>query len=61
MIVLVVMAILIYTTTMSAIHEVDGMTGLPVFLLAAAGPKSDIESIYNLLREYPPAILTYKL
>jgi len=51
----------IFSVNMSAIHEVDGMTGLPVFVLAAAGPRSDIESVYNLLREYPPAILSNKL
>merc|ERR1740124_1570587 len=47
----------IFSVNMSAIHEVDGMTGLPVFMLAAAGPTSDIEAVYNLLREYPPAIV----
>jgi len=36
-----------------AVYEVDVLTGLPAFMLAAVGPKSDIESIYNLLREYP--------
>merc|ERR1740136_598387 len=47
----------IFSVNMPAIHEVDGMTGLPVFMLAAAGPTSDIEAVYNLLREYPPAIV----
>ena len=32
------------------------MTGLPVFMLATAGPTSDIELVCNLLREYPPVI-----
>ena len=47
----------IFSANMPAIHEVDGMTGLPVFVLAAVGPTSDIESVYNLLRKYPPAIV----
>jgi len=47
----------IFSFNMPAIHEVDLMTGLPVFMLAAVGPTSDIESVYNLLREYPPAIV----
>ena len=51
----------VFSVHMPAIYEVDLMTGLPVFMLAAAGPRSDIESVYNLLREYPPAILTDKL
>jgi len=46
----------IFIMNMAAIQEVDTLTGLPVFMLAAAGPWSDIESVYNLLREYPPAI-----
>merc|ERR1740124_2093075 len=47
----------IFSFNIPAIHEVDLMTGLPVFMLAAVGPTSDIESVYNLLREYPPAIV----
>jgi len=47
----------IFSENMPAIHEVDGITGFPVFVLAAVGPTSDIEAIYNLLREYPPAIV----
>jgi len=47
----------IFSVDMPSIHEVDGVTGLPVFVLAAVGPKSDIEAVYNLLREYPPAIV----
>merc|ERR1740124_2011475 len=43
----------IFSLNMPAIHEVDGITGLSVFVLAAVGPTSDIEAIYNLLREYP--------
>jgi len=47
----------IFSVKIPAVHEVDIMTGLPVFVLAAVGPTSDIESVYNLLREYPPAIV----
>merc|ERR1740124_1127249 len=47
----------IFSVNMPAIYEVDLMTGLPVFMLAAAGPRSDIECVYNLLREYPQAIV----
>jgi len=46
----------IFAVNMPAIHEMDELTGLAVFMLAAVGPTSDIESIYNLLKEYPSAI-----
>lgn len=46
----------IFTTNMPVIEEVDALSGLPVFMLAAAGRDSDIEAVYNLLKEYPPAI-----
>ena len=45
-----------FSVNMPAIHEMDGIIGLAVFMLAAAGPTSNIEPIYNLLREYPSAI-----
>jgi len=48
---------LIFSVNMPAIQDIDEMTGLRVFMLAAAQPASDIESVYNLLREYPPALL----
>ena len=41
---------------MPAIYEADEVTALPLFMLAAVGKKSDIESIFNLLKEYPMAI-----
>lgn len=41
---------------MPAVDEIDVLTDLPLFMLAAVGPTSDIESIYNLLRENPPAV-----
>jgi len=47
----------IFLLNMSAIHDVDKKTGLPVFVLAAVGPTSHIEAVYNLLREFPPAII----
>jgi len=46
----------IFTVNMPVVDEIDILTGLPLFMLAAVGPVSDIESIYNLLRENPPAI-----
>jgi len=48
----------IFAAHMPVIHDIDVQSGLPVFMLAAAGPTSDIESVYNLLKEYPVAILT---
>jgi len=47
---------LVFNAYMPGINEIDMLTGLPVFVLAAAGPNSDIESVYNLLREYPSAM-----
>jgi len=46
----------IFAVNMPAVHKVDRITGLSVFMLAAVGPTSDIESVYHLLKEYPPAI-----
>lgn len=47
----------IFRANMPVVNEIDLLTGLPLFMLAAAGPTSDIESTYNLLREYPAAIM----
>jgi len=47
---------LIFTSNMPVITEMDVLTGLPVFMLAATGPTSDVESVYNLLKEYPSSI-----
>ena len=47
---------LVFNVYIPGINEIDMLTGLPVFMLAATGPNSDIESVYNLLREYPPAM-----
>merc|ERR1740139_2130526 len=46
----------IFIANMSVVYEIDLMTGLPLFMLAATGPTSDIESVYNLLKENPAAI-----
>jgi len=46
----------ILAVNMPVIYDVDGLTGLPVFMLAAVGPKSNIESVYHLLKEYPSAL-----
>eukprot|EP00555_Chaetoceros_dichaeta_P008587 CAMPEP_0198261572 /NCGR_PEP_ID=MMETSP1447-20131203/10271_1 /TAXON_ID=420782 /ORGANISM="Chaetoceros dichaeta, Strain CCMP1751" /LENGTH=71 /DNA_ID=CAMNT_0043949533 /DNA_START=1015 /DNA_END=1230 /DNA_ORIENTATION=- len=41
---------------MSVIEVTDPLTGLEPFMLAAIGPGSDWEAIYQLLREFPAAI-----
>jgi len=46
----------VFTLNMPVINEIDVLTGLPLFMLAATGPTSDIESVYNLLKEYPAAM-----
>jgi len=46
----------IFALNMPLINEIDALTGLPLFMLAATGPTCDIESIYNLLKEYPAAM-----
>jgi len=45
----------IFTANMPVINEIDALSGLPLFLLAATGPTSDLESVYNLLKELPGA------
>jgi len=41
-----------------AIYETDdAVTGLSVPLLAAVGPNSDLESVYHLCKENPPALM----
>lgn len=49
----------IFEANMPAIGEVDGITGFPLFMLAAVGPRGKLASIYNLLREYPTAMEVY--
>merc|ERR1712008_371922 len=46
----------IFSSNMPVVNEIDVLTGLPLFMLAATGPTSDIESVYNLLKECPSAI-----
>jgi len=45
----------IFIANMPGVNEIDELTGLPVFMLAAIGQNSSIESIYNLLKECPTA------
>lgn len=47
----------VFVEYMPALYEVDEISGLQLFMLAAVGPTSDIESIYRLLKENPPAIV----
>jgi len=46
----------IFVANMPAVYKVDAVTGLPVFMLAAVGESSDMESVYHLLRQLPTAI-----
>jgi len=41
---------------MPVIEEPDIVTGLAPFMLAAIGPRSDLESIYHLLNKNPGSI-----
>jgi len=43
----------------AAVHDVDPVTGLEAFMLAAVGPESSLESIYKLLEYHPAAIIPY--
>jgi len=47
----------IFDAYQPAIYETDAVTGLPVSLLAAVGPSSDLESVYRLCRENPPDLM----
>jgi len=46
----------IFATNMPVINEIDVQSGLPLFALAAVGLESDIESVYNLLKEFPGVV-----
>jgi len=46
----------IFISNMPVVNDIDALTGLPLFMLAAIGPTSDIESVYNLLKEYPSVV-----
>merc|ERR1740139_1653799 len=50
----------IFTANMPAIYQIDSRSGLPLFMLAAAGPTSNIESVYNLLKDFPGSISVSK-
>jgi len=43
----------------AAIEDVDPVTGLEAFMLAAVGPGSNLESVYKLLEDHPGAIVPY--
>jgi len=43
----------------AAIEEVDVVTGLEAFMLAAVGEESDMETIFKLLQDHPAAINPY--
>ena len=47
----------IFLANMLAIYEIDAWTGFPMFMLAAIGLDSDLESVYCLLRAHPGAML----
>ena len=47
----------IFVANMTAVYDMDPVTGLFPSMLAAVGPLSDMESVYRLLKEFPPAIL----
>merc|ERR1711935_902425 len=49
----------IFDYYMSAVNDVDAVTGLSLYMLAAVGPTSDIESVYNLLRENPASLVLH--
>ena len=39
----------IFSVHMTVIYGADDMVGIPVSIIAAVGPASDIEPVYNLL------------
>jgi len=43
----------------AAIKDADEVTGLEAFMLAGIGEKSDMETIYKLLQDYPAAMNPY--
>lgn len=47
----------IFVAHMPATYEVDESTGLSLFMLAGVGGGSDLEAVYRLLREFPPAAM----
>ena len=52
----------IFNLNRTAIYDTDdAVTGLPVSLLAAVGPNSNLESVYRLCKEYPPVLMQTSL
>ena len=47
---------LIFTADILLISEIDAKSGLPLVLLDVTGATSNIESVYNLLKEFPGTI-----
>jgi len=50
----------IFKAHMPAIEDTDKVTGFEPFMLAAIGPKSDLEAIYQLLRLNPGSMISRK-
>lgn len=52
----------IFNANKAAIYDIDDfVTGLPVSLLSAVGSNSDLESLYHLCKENPPALKMMQL
>ena len=47
----------IFTVNMAEIQEIDTVTGIPMFMLAAVGKDSDLELVFRLLKDFPPALM----
>jgi len=43
----------------AAVEDVDIVTGLEAFMLAAVGTKSNMETVFLLLQDHPAAIIPY--
>ena len=46
-----------FAANMTVLYKVDSVTGLALFMLAAVEKSTDLESVYNLLVEYPSAMI----
>ena len=40
----------VFAVNVPMVNGIDGLTGLPVFVLATVGPKINIKSVYNFLK-----------
>lgn len=47
----------IFNGNKPAIYEIDEVTDLPISILAAVGPKCDIDSVYSLCKEHPTVLI----